>query len=81
MQNLYTGRMNKIVVMNIGFLSRMLYGMVKPILPERTRRKMFFIGSNMIQGIPNEFDASALPVAFGGTNPKTIEQLCSEFEY
>jgi len=78
---LYTGRMNKIIVMNIGFLSRMLYTMVKPILSERTRRKMFFIGSNMMTGVPGEFDANSLPVAFGGTNTKTIEQLCSEFEY
>ena len=55
-QNMYTGRMNKIIVMNISFLSRMLYGMVKPVLSERTKQKMFFIGANLITGLPGEFN-------------------------
>lgn len=78
---MYTGRMNKIIVMNIGFLSRMLYGMVRPVLSERTKQKMFFIGSDLITGLPGEFDPSKIPVSMGGTCPKTVEELISEFEY
>ena len=78
---MFTGRMNKIVIMNLGFMPRLLYGMVRPILAQRTRDKMHFIGSNLITGLPGEFDESKIPVAMGGTCPKTVEQLCGEFEY
>jgi len=62
-----------IVVKDIGVITRMLYNLVKPILSERTRRKMHFIGSNLVTGVPNTFNPADVPVAFGGTNPKTIE--------
>lgn len=50
---MYTGRVNKIIVQNIGFLSRLLYGMIKPVLSERTRQKMYFVGANVITGVPD----------------------------
>jgi hypothetical protein len=52
-QAVFSGRMNKIVVKDIGFVTRMLYGMVKPVLSERTKRKMHFIGSNIVTGVPD----------------------------
>lgn len=80
-QLVFAGRMYKIVVKDCGFVSRCLYKMVSPILSERSRRKMNFIGTDLVTGVPGTFNPEFVPVAYGGTCTKSIEELCAEFDY
>lgn len=62
----YAEFMQKTLIINLPSYVYYLYQIVKPVLPEKTRRKVHFLGSNWKEDILNHIHTDVLPVHWGG---------------
>lgn len=63
----YAEFMQKTICINLPSFVYYLYQLVKPVLQEKTRRKIIFMGSNWREEILEHIDSGVLPVHWGGT--------------
>lgn len=62
----YAEVLRKCVIVNAPSFVHILYNMVKPILPEKTKQKVVVLGSNWKTDILKHVDPDTLPVHWGG---------------
>eukprot|EP01088_Endostelium_zonatum_P015679 TRINITY_DN3962_c0_g1_i1.p1 TRINITY_DN3962_c0_g1~~TRINITY_DN3962_c0_g1_i1.p1 ORF type:complete len:588 (+),score=138.92 TRINITY_DN3962_c0_g1_i1:51-1814(+) len=73
-QNYFPERLNRVVCINSGFLIGSLWGMISPMLEERTRKKIGFTknAKTLLAEHSDLFDAHHIPEDLGGSGTWTI---------
>ena len=60
----------KIVVLNSGYVTRLIYNTISVFLSERQRQRVFFVDpANQIQFLEKFIDLDQIPAEYGGTAP------------
>lgn len=74
-------RQYKFIAVNIGTFARIVWGMLKPLLPKRTVEKLCIAGSDkaeILEILSKEMDITVIPEYLGGKNTRTYKMDLSE---
>lgn len=74
-------RQYKFIAVNIGTFARIVWGVLKPLLPKRTIEKLCFAGSDkaeILEILSKEMDITVIPEYLGGKNTRSYKMDLKE---
>jgi hypothetical protein len=76
--NNYPERQYKIILVRVTLITRAIFRLIKPFLPQRTLNKLIFVGSKpeeIRQILLKDIDIENIPEIFGGKNPYNLNNF------
>ena len=74
-------RQYKLIAVNVGTFARIVWGVLKPLLPKRTVEKLCIAGSEkteILEILSKEMDITVIPEYLGGKNTRTYKMDLEE---
>eukprot|EP00299_Pterocystis_sp_00344_P007534 c2483_g1_i1.p1 GENE.c2483_g1_i1~~c2483_g1_i1.p1 ORF type:complete len:444 (+),score=96.22 c2483_g1_i1:52-1383(+) len=79
--NYYPERLYKLMIVNAPSVFNFVWKTIEPLLDQRTRDKIKFLGSKYRDELPRYINMSCVPPEYGGTSPYKLGQHPQEIQY